>query len=236
MVVDGQRHSKRPDAGGHLKVVVAQELQRQERRAAPGPPRVVGELGGQTLELSTRRDYSGGADALIRVGSTPVVMRVGSADLASIDALGLVSRLENRVRGLDGTLDAARGDLSRANREEAAARARLGAPFPHEQRLATVRARLVEIDAALVPEAAPPPGRAADADRAADAEPSTERGGRGREVSSANSDRRFEDRAAAQRWAFDHGLTPAATVEAPGVDTPPSPAQTQDVRGPGIEL
>ena len=108
MVVDGQRHSKRPDAGGHLKVVVAQELQRQERRAAPGPPRVVGELGGQTLELSTRRDYSGGADALIRVGSTPVVLRVGSADLVSIDALGLVSRLEHRVRGLDGTLDAAR--------------------------------------------------------------------------------------------------------------------------------
>jgi N12 class adenine-specific DNA methylase/SAM-dependent methyltransferase len=156
MTVDGTRHTKRPDAGGHLKAVLAQELHRQQRQERPSPARVVGELGGLALELTTRRDFGGTAEARVRIGATPVHLRLIGADLGSTDALGLVSRLEKRVRGLDVALETARADLSRTNREAAAARARLGAPFPHEERLAKLRARQAEIGAALLPEASPP--------------------------------------------------------------------------------
>ncbi len=156
MTVDGTRHTKRPDAGGHLKAVLTQELQRQQRQERPSPARVVGELGGLALELTTRRDFGGTAEALVRIGATPVHLRLIGADLGSTDALGLVSRLEKRVRGLDVTLETTRADLSRTNREAVAARARLGAPFPHEDRLVTLRARQAEIEAALLPEASPP--------------------------------------------------------------------------------
>jgi hypothetical protein len=156
MTVDGTRHTKRPDAGGHLKTVLAQELHRQQRQERPLPARVVGELGGLALELNTRRDFGGTAEARVRIATTPVQLRLTGADLGSTDALGLVSRLENRVRGLDVTLETARADLSRTNREAAAARARLGARFPHEERLTTLRARQAEIEAALLPEASPP--------------------------------------------------------------------------------
>ena len=127
---------------------------------------MVGELGGLALELTTRRDFGGTAEARVRISATPVHLRLIAVDLGSTDALGLVSRLENRVRGLDVTLETARADLSRTNREAAAVRARLGAPFPHEERLATLRARQAEIEAALLSEPSPPaetvPTRASD--------------------------------------------------------------------------
>ena len=151
MTVDGTRHTKRPEAGSHLRTILAQELHRQQGHERPLPGRVVGELGGLALELTTRRDFGGTAEALVRIGTTPVHLRLTAADLGATDALGLVSRLENRVRGLDVTLETARADLRRTNREAAAARARLGAPFPHEERLATLRARQAEIEAALLP-------------------------------------------------------------------------------------
>jgi hypothetical protein len=75
-----------------------------------------------------------------------------------------VSRLEHRIRTLDTTLERARAELGRTTKEAAAARARHGAPFSHEQRLATLRVRQTEIESALLPDpAVDPPVATVDA-------------------------------------------------------------------------
>ena len=44
MVVDTTRRTKRPDAGGHLKALVADALHRQSRRDGPIPARTIAQL------------------------------------------------------------------------------------------------------------------------------------------------------------------------------------------------
>ena len=219
MVVDGTLHTKRPEAGGHLKGLLAEQLHRQERHERPLPARAVGELGGLRLDLSTRRDFSGAPDAVVRVADTPVQVRLSVPDLASTDALGLVSRLEHRVRGLDAALSSAQAEAARNSREDAAARARLGAPFPHAERLVTLRSRHTEIEAALVPDPvdgaagvpeSPSPSSVTPTEVATGPKRDSTRRRDGTETPIASEG--LGEHHAAHRWAFEHGLTPTESV------------------------
>ncbi|MBW3575981.1 MAG: hypothetical protein KY450_14300 [Actinobacteria bacterium] len=150
MRVDGVLHTKRPDAGAHLHrrlVEVAERARIGEVGAIP-----VAELGGFALEAgSDGRDRSA-PGVLVAFPGIPVEdLRFSREELAGIDPAGLVARLEHRLRGLEDTLATARQDLERTTSEAAAARARLGSPFPQEERLAALRRRQAEIEAALTP-------------------------------------------------------------------------------------
>ncbi|MEW6155569.1 MAG: helicase [Actinomycetota bacterium] len=163
MTVEGTTHTARADAGAHLQRVLVDTLRRGDDQA-----RVVGELGGVTVHLA-RRAGPGDAELVLRLARTPVALRLAGTELARLEPLGLVSRLEHRLRGLDDTLEQTRADLARVNRESTAAKARLGAPFPHDDRLRFLRSRQAEIEAALLPDdgraSAPAPDPAPAPDR-----------------------------------------------------------------------
>ncbi len=151
MTVQGRRHTRRADAGAHLLAVLAERLH-QARPEQPTAPTVIGELGGLPLELVTRSDRGAPPEATLQLGSTPVQVLLSASDLAASDAMSITARLEHRLRTLDATLAATADELGRTTREADAAQARLGAPFPHAARLATLETRKAEIEAALLPQ------------------------------------------------------------------------------------
>ena len=164
MSVDGTAHTKRPEAGGHLKARLAEILHRAERigLAAPAP---VAQLGGFTIEAASLGHDRRSPGVTVTFPDVPIELHFTRDELAGVDGVGLVARLENRLRSLEDVGATARRDLEHARSETAAARARLGAPFAQEDRLAALRVRQAEIEQALTPpdpepappEAPPPP-------------------------------------------------------------------------------
>ncbi|HSH62097.1 MAG TPA: hypothetical protein VK988_21105, partial [Acidimicrobiales bacterium] len=148
MRIDGVLHAKRSEAGAQLHRRLSDIAERCGGggvvAAAP-----VAELGGFTVEAG---GGGGDADVIVTVADAPVeALRLSREELAGADPAGLIARLEHRLRSLDDALATARQELERTTAEAAAARARLGAPFPQEERLAALRRRQAEIERALTP-------------------------------------------------------------------------------------
>jgi len=155
MVVDGEHHRSRVEAGTHLRTLVGALLERSEGGA--GPPGVstvaVGKLGGFGVEAVVTRYGTGPADAALRVEDLPLAPLV--AERARADATGLVTRLENRVARLDDTAATLRTEAAVARSEVSAMAGRIGRPFDHQGELEALRARLVEVNEALTATEAP---------------------------------------------------------------------------------
>jgi hypothetical protein len=158
MTVDGAGYAKRPEAGAHLKARLADMAARADRAGQVGPAPVA-RIGGFAVEATATGASRAAAGAVVlRVLDAPVELSLSRDELADVDSVGLVARLEHRLRGLDDVLATAERDRERAESEAAAAKGRLGAPFPQEAPLVTLRGRQAEIEKELTPpdpEAAP---------------------------------------------------------------------------------
>jgi len=149
MVVDGARHTKRVDAGAHLRTKLSETAARAGRVGSLAPS-TAGQLAGFAVEIGTTRDRSD-PQVTLSLADTPIALRFTRDEVAKLDPAGLVARLEHGVRGLDDVASTARRDLDHTRSEAAAAQARIGKPFPHDKELAGLRRRQGEIEEALTP-------------------------------------------------------------------------------------
>jgi len=145
MTVEHTRHTRRPDAGAHLRRLLTERL--ATLPAGPEASSEVGELGGFSLTAGADRLIAD--EVRVAIPDAAVEVRLPVEELAKLDPAGLVQRLERRLHGLDAALEGARAAAAAARDEAARARSRLGMPFEHEEALAGLRRRQQEIAEAL---------------------------------------------------------------------------------------
>lgn len=148
MTVGADRYTKRADAAGAL----AQEMRRLQQTVPHGVSRSLGAAGGLTL---TARHYVVPQPHLtVSLEDLPSSgVQVDASDITSdadnSKALGVIARIENRLRDL--RVEPARLEALnvRTLNERARAVAEIGAEFPHATSLAAGRQTRARIDAAL---------------------------------------------------------------------------------------
>ncbi|HEU5002562.1 MAG TPA: SNF2-related protein [Actinomycetota bacterium] len=169
MRVGGTDYRRRADAGGHLIHVMQREA-KLPTTEWPEEPRWVASLGGLDVEIRPAFALSGSAQVVVSIADTPLDrMYALAAELPQLDPMGLVTRLENKLRSLEETRAALEIRLARSRKDLADAEGRLGRPFDQQERLDTLRRKQAEIEAALIPaesdaaqERAATPGPAAE--------------------------------------------------------------------------
>ena len=150
MEVERLRHRRRVDAGLALKsVLVGMVADRGGER------RKVASLGGFTVAACPDGSGSGLVDVVL--DEAPIRLSLSREEIISSDPGGLIQRLEHRLRGLDDGRRDALDERRRLLREADAAKARLGLPFEHQERLDRLRARQAEIERALTADSDAPP-------------------------------------------------------------------------------
>lgn len=150
MEVEGLRHVKRVEAGAALKAVLVEMV-----ISADGDRRCVASLGGFPVVVST--DVSGSGLLNVALHDAPIRLSFSREEVLGGDPVGLVQRLEHRLRGLEDGRDDALHEGRRLRRDADAAQARLGLPFEHQARLDYLRSRQAEIERTLSADAEGPP-------------------------------------------------------------------------------
>jgi N12 class adenine-specific DNA methylase/SAM-dependent methyltransferase len=159
MVLDDQTITSRPEAEARLRALIS--------RLPSGFETVVGRLGGFDVAVVT---YSATGEIYLKLIDLPeegvgewrpkteirlkvrVFGDMKPEDLvAQLDRTGaaLITRLENKVRGLEAQRDAVARRIDGVQAEVTRAEGLLGRPFPQAERLAAARARLQAINAQL---------------------------------------------------------------------------------------
>ena len=147
MTVEGVEHGKRVDAGDHLHRLVSSLVKQPSSRPEGGS---VGHLAGFDVHASIDRRFDEVSLTIPEVGAE---IRVPTNEWPAVDPSSLVHRLERRIQNLASALTDARNDKAASRAEAERARARLGAPFEHEDSLRTLQRRQQEITEQLVPPA-----------------------------------------------------------------------------------
>ncbi len=147
IVVDGQRFTKRVDAGAHLRRLLLDQLS-SALLGQPGPLEPAGDLGGFTL--LARAETRVAPESKVVIDGADSEVNISADDLRHGDPVALVTRLERRLRGLDDSLAEALETASTAGAEAERARSRLGRPFEHDARLRHLTQRQQEIAELLV--------------------------------------------------------------------------------------
>jgi hypothetical protein len=147
MTVGDRRHTKRPDAGRHLKELLEREIARLDgvRMRAAHP----GYLGGFPLTAAAERSLGKTTVSLTFDGIPRATVQMSADDLRAADPAGLVTRLENRLHRLEERKTEAVAGIERARREIAHAQQNLGQPFPQAAQLTQARGRARHIDEQL---------------------------------------------------------------------------------------
>jgi len=154
MTVDGQRYDRRADAGQHLRRQLAEEAANQlgyRQRTLR-----MGELGGFPLIATSFRALGDVRLTLAFDGAPGTEMTMTPRDLAELDPVGLVTRLENRLTRLEATKAQALTEVEHARSEIDHATASIGKPFPQTGELSAARHRSRQIDEQLEAAATPP--------------------------------------------------------------------------------
>jgi hypothetical protein len=147
MTVDERRHTKRAEAGQHLKTVLQQEM--TGINGLRGLTTHPGQLGGFALTATTERALGTTIVTLALDGAPSAEIRISAADIRDADPVRLITRLEGRLQRLEERKEAALADAERARREITHAREALGQPFPHAFQLDAARERARQIDEQL---------------------------------------------------------------------------------------
>jgi chromosome segregation ATPase len=114
-----------------------------DRSVPDDVPVPVGSLGGFTVSASARRHMTQEPSLILTVDRVPESeMRVATAKLAET---ALVTRLENRLSGLEHLRDETSAKIERRRAEVAKADDLLARPFQHVEKLAAARNRVDEI-------------------------------------------------------------------------------------------
>jgi hypothetical protein len=154
MTIDGQRYDRRADAGQHLRRQLAEEAANQlgyRQRTLQ-----MGELGGFPLTATITNVLGEVRVTLAFDGAPGTEMTVTPRDLAELDPVGLVTRLENRLTRLEATKAQALAETEHARSEIDHATASIGKPFPQTAELSAARQRSRQIDEQLEAAATPP--------------------------------------------------------------------------------
>ncbi|MEX2548449.1 MAG: helicase-related protein [Chloroflexota bacterium] len=146
MSVDGTHHDKRADAGAHVHRLLTDRL---ANTSARDTGMVVGRLARLAVHGGVDRRF--GDEIWIAIPDAGIEVRYAADDWRAVDASSLVQRLERRIQGLDVALVDSRQELAAAKAEADRARARIGAPFEHEEELQRLQRRKQEINEQLVP-------------------------------------------------------------------------------------
>ena len=146
-VIAGRRHTTRTAAAEALGGVVAPAL----KAAKALPPAVAAPagdlvLGGVPMRVEVRHTLGA---AEVRVMVDEQVQFVLDARAVTAASVGPITRIENRVAGLEGVVADVKSRMSAAERDRAEAALQLGAEFPHKETLAKARRRLTRLDQAL---------------------------------------------------------------------------------------
>ncbi len=146
MTVDGTHHTKRTDAGAHLKALLADRL----HATPPETSTVLAEtatLGGLAVFSQTTTVIEDEVRLVLPDAHIEVAYR--RLDWQTADPSSLVTRLERQLQRLPEVLTATRAESAAAHAEAARAEARIGQPWEHTEELTRLRRRQKEIDEAL---------------------------------------------------------------------------------------
>lgn len=153
MTVDGRRYGKRAEAEHHTLARLTEEAENQlgfrERTVHAG------ELGGFPLMLTVNRVMD---DAHLRVsfyGAPGTDVALNTTDLAELEPVGLITRLQNRLTHLEAIKAQTLADIDHARSEVSHATANLCKPFPQATGLVGARERVRHIEEQLQAAAAP---------------------------------------------------------------------------------
>ena len=220
MTIGDLRHDRRADAGRHLKEVLERAVGELDgvRMRAVHP----GSIGGFTIAALAERSLGKTTVTIVLDRVPGGEVKLSAADLRAADPAGLVTRLENRLHGLEARKQEALNGTAKAEREIDHARQTLGEPFPRAAQLAEARERARSIDEQLDKLATEP--KPADA---AQTEPGSGTGG----GSQAGQPRRAADARATEPAGPDAG-TAHAPAAADREQATPSP-QRDPAKPPG---
>ncbi|MDA8281998.1 MAG: helicase [Actinomycetota bacterium] len=154
MSVEGRPYRRRGDAGAALIGRLSTEASRlsafDERRLGD-----LGELGGQRLVGTVRRDSQGRHAELSLEGVPRSRLQLPEADLHPGRAAGVIARLEHRLEAIPTLPETIGVEITEARREQDRARAGITERFPQAERLADVQERSAQLAAQLADLASP---------------------------------------------------------------------------------
>jgi N12 class adenine-specific DNA methylase len=149
MVVQGRPYSEKDAANAVLRSLLTSQL---GRYAAPDVE--LGQIRGLAVRLSTEWDHSGiPRGVALCVGGLPeATVEISAGDIAKAN---VVTRLENKLNGLEAARQTAESEIKRLQSEVRRAREELAKPFRHREGLDAARARLKDLDERLAATARP---------------------------------------------------------------------------------
>jgi hypothetical protein len=147
MTVDGRRHAKRAEAGGHMRDVLAARLAATPLETT-ADHRGVAQLAGLDVDAQTITVIEN--EIRLIVPDTEVNLRFVEDEWRTLDPGSLVQRLERRIHRLPEVVANLRADAQAATDEATRADALLGRPWEHTDELARLRRRQQELDEALM--------------------------------------------------------------------------------------
>jgi N12 class adenine-specific DNA methylase/SAM-dependent methyltransferase len=166
MTVAATRHTRRADAGEHLRTLIAEQDQALTRSGHKRLAQPLGELGGFLVHVTTEHVLASVHVIIELRGAPGTEIRMTPAELAAADPGRLIVRLEGRLTGLEALKEKTLAEISRLTAEADHARDDLRKPFPQAGKLTAARERAQQIDDQLSRAAAPDrpdPGRPAAA-------------------------------------------------------------------------
>jgi hypothetical protein len=140
MTVDGGTTSRRSEAEAWLRTALGRVI--AEASSTNGPALQVANFGGFALTACAGWSTDGPAVALALDGVPESGMTVG---LSRLGDTALVTRLENRLTGLEHLRDHTASKVQRLESETAKGRDLLGKPFPQAEQLAGARTRVAGV-------------------------------------------------------------------------------------------
>ena len=156
MTVGAAVYDKRTTAGRalqHRLAVLARDLGHQRETVAP-----LGTLAGLAVEASAAQRTTG-VELTLRCHGVPHTAIEITVESLRDDskAVGLVTRLENRINALEHRRDEIADEIGRLELEVSRAQDRIGAEFPHTGELSAAKLRAADIEARLTEAAAHKP-------------------------------------------------------------------------------
>jgi hypothetical protein len=149
MTVGATRHTRRADAGEHLKTLIAEQDQALTRSGHKRLAVPLGELGGFPV-LATTEHALGSAIVTLQLDGAPgTEIRMTPAEVAAADPGKLIVRMEGRLTGLEALRAKTLAEISRLTAEADHARDDLAKPFAQAGKLAAARERARQIDEQL---------------------------------------------------------------------------------------
>ena len=144
ITLDGHRFAERPPASDHLRAVLDAQM---NSRQPNGNVTEIGQIGGFPVTLTLYRNHKGVVTLTLALNDVPAsefTLNAGEVANAAI-----ITRLENKLSGLETVRSHARTDFDRLSAEVEQARTQLAEPFRQHEQLAAARARLDDINAQI---------------------------------------------------------------------------------------